>query len=382
MDTEEILKEIRNTGFPLEYEISNILKNHGWQTINNRYYIDDTKGIEREIDILAYKCKIDKTNKIAFYTTLIISCKKSKEGIWTFLRVDKPVSDPNFKYFVTANKTSDKRLSKMLDLNSSKIEEKFCTERELNVIFNIERQIFAFQQINGKSKKCEDDKRIYDSIITCIKALDYEMNIRPDKSIIEGVSTAFYNFNLISIFDGEMLEAYFQNENIDINDMANAIYINRHIINRKENFYKVHFIKSDYFETYLSSYDIFNDYNYIVYQSLIDDFYKNIFDCKEKVDVFWKDFTDSINWIFNYTVHHELNCESEQRTEEFGFSYDFNYDLKILFIYYNGYWDTHETEMCKKINENRPLMEKTQKELFNYFRYNGDFLFEEEPLPF
>lgn len=379
MDYEKIVDAISYTGFPLEFQISSILKKHGWQTINNRYYIDDVKLIEREIDILAYKCKVDRNNKIAFYTSLIISCKKSSTGLWAFLTTEKPTYDPNFKFFVLANKTSDKRLEKMLELKAEDIERSFCSNESLDSIFKINRKIFGFQQLNKDSYKCEDDKKIYDSIITSIKALEYESNIKQNKkNIISEVDTTFYNFNLISIFDGEMAEVYFEEENVKSDLVDNIMYINRHIINKKEKFYKVHFINSSKFEDYLNVYDKLHQVNYRTFNNLIEDFYSDIFKCEEKVEIYWKEFSRDINWIFNYTLHFKLNYESEKEAKKF----NFEYENDILKIYYDGYWDIDDPEKDNLINKEQELIATTKKKLLKYFRYSGDFRFEEEPLPF
>ena len=44
---------INKTGFSTEYNVQKLLEKHGWNVISNRYYIDDQKKIEREIDLLA-----------------------------------------------------------------------------------------------------------------------------------------------------------------------------------------------------------------------------------------------------------------------------------------------------------------------------------------
>ena len=53
---EETLKDIKSaiehSGFPLEHYIGLVLKQHGWQIITNRNYIDDVKGVEREGGII------------------------------------------------------------------------------------------------------------------------------------------------------------------------------------------------------------------------------------------------------------------------------------------------------------------------------------------
>lgn len=64
----QLLEEaINKTGFPTEYKVQKLLESHGWSVISNRYYIDEQKKVEREIDLLALKNGI----------RLVISCKKS-----------------------------------------------------------------------------------------------------------------------------------------------------------------------------------------------------------------------------------------------------------------------------------------------------------------
>lgn len=80
MDTniqDKIIEAVSRSGFPLEHQVMNILRDKGWQTITNRYYIDDIKGVEREVDILAYKTYNDDIERISYITTLVISCKKA-----------------------------------------------------------------------------------------------------------------------------------------------------------------------------------------------------------------------------------------------------------------------------------------------------------------
>ena len=70
---QDIKDAIESSGFPLEHYVDGILRKHDWQTITNRHYIDDVKGVEREIDIIAYKVEKDDVEKIEYITSLIIS---------------------------------------------------------------------------------------------------------------------------------------------------------------------------------------------------------------------------------------------------------------------------------------------------------------------
>ncbi len=381
MDNEKIISAINKTGFPLENKMSSILKEHGWRLINNRYYIDDAREIEREIDILAYKSYVDWDNKAAYYTTLIISCKRSESSSWIFMTIDKPEKDPNFNYFVTINKTNDKRIEFMLKLEQKAIEEEFERNKNLSSVFSVERKVFGFQQINNNSYKPEDDKRIYDSIITTIKALEYEREIRPTKSNIEGIDTVFYNFNLLSIFDSTLFEGYFNStNNITVNEGDKVVYINRHIVNKKECFYKIIFVNSETFDSFLYNYDLLNDANYDIYGSLIERYYDNIFLNKKKIDLFWSDFSSSIRQTFNYTVQTKYGYNFVQSAEHF----EYNYKDECLFIYCVEYWDLYNIidDIIKKLNADKTLIETIKDELKKYYRYEGRFLFAENELPF
>lgn len=74
---------------------------------------------------------------------------------------------------------------------------------------------------NGKS---ENDKKIYDSVITSIKAQEYE--IRSLKKCKK--NNSFYNFNILSIFEGSMLESYYKEEKSIIQEITDIRYLNRH----------------------------------------------------------------------------------------------------------------------------------------------------------
>jgi hypothetical protein len=231
-------EEIKKTGFVLEYAVGKILEKCNWTVINNRYYIDDTSNVDREIDILAYKVK--EIDGIRYYTALIISCKKSQEHAWAFLTRKINDIDPNIERYPLSNWTNDERLNLMINnfKNNDEIK-KYFDKDFINIIYNSDKKVFAFQQLSKKNGSPQNDKAIYDSIITSIKALEFEKN---SKSRKKDNKKSFYNFNIISIFDGEMIELFFEEDEITQYEINNIKYINRHFINRIDNFYRVHFI--------------------------------------------------------------------------------------------------------------------------------------------
>ena len=376
LDKQKIIQATESTGFDFEYQIYELLRGNGWQVINNRYYIDDLKNIEREIDLLAYKSRRD-DNRIIYYTVLIISCKKLKESRWVFLTRKRPEHDPNTEYFLVENHTTDKRLAYMLNDKQEKIRSTIRSNPIIKFLFEINHIPFAFQQINAKSYKCEDDKRIYDSIVTTIKALEYEKENRGNVKI-DGIDNYFYNFNLLSILDGEMCEVFFDRGRKRVSEIGEIKYINRHIIGGKESFYKVHFITKECIEEQINIYNELHDRNIELYPNLTENFYKEVFCDRKKVDLFWQDFCKKIRWFFNYILIHYLGFETDKEAEDFNYSYVNG----MLEIHFDGYNNIDDPTFIKKINDYEELKKRTEKELKEIFRYKGGFIFDNNYLPF
>ena len=375
-DSQRIIDAVENTGYDLEHYVYKMLKSKGWEVISNRYYIDDVKNIEREIDLLAYKSRVDE-NQIGYYTALLISCKKTKESLWAFLTRQRPQRDPNTEYFFVENHTTDKRLSLMLKKNQERIENELCVHSDIRSLFEINRTPFAFQQINSNSYKTEDDKRIYDSIITTIKALEYEKENR-ERPKIESVNSYFYNFSLLSIFDGKMVEVFFNEGSKDVAEISDIKYINRHIIGKKEAFYKVHFITKNVLDTQLNIYNRLHQWNNDTYPKLIDDYYRDIFTERKRVDLYWTDFCKAIIWRFNYALISELGCKTDKRADDF--SYD--YENGLLKIHFPGFYNIDAPDFIEKVNSHTELINKVKDELMKIYRYDGAFVFDTDYLPF
>ncbi len=372
-ERDKIICAVEKTGYDFEHYVYDLLKNKGWQVISNRYYIDDVKGIEREIDLLAYKTK--KENNVIFYTTLIISCKKSAESFWAFLTRQRPEHDPNTEYFLLHNHTTDRRLSFMMEESAGHIRESLLCK--FGSLYEIERVPFAFQQINSGSGKTEDDKRIYESIITTIKALEYEKENR-GRPIIENVEQYFYNFNLISIFDGKMYEVFFNGEDKEVKEISEIKYINRHIISKKESFYRVHFISKDALESQIDIYGKLSECNNLLYPKMIQDFYVDIFNNTKRVKVLWDGFCKALLFIFNQILIYNLEFQTKDRAKEF----DYDYENNVLNIHFSGYSDIDAADFLRRVNECAKLREVVSALLIKWFRYEGDFVFDNNMLPF
>lgn len=369
LEEDKIINAISKTGFLLEDKIRNLLVNHKWNVIANRYYIDDQKGIEREIDILAYKAFTDTKEKIMFYTALIISCKKDEENYWTFLTRPYSENDPNFEYYPLHNISTDSRLKVMLVSEREKLFTKLKEYSTLKSIINMNRRVTAFQQIKKKSYTCQNDKNIYESIITSIKATAAEkINVNKKKNDYN----VCYNFNLLSVFEGEMIE--YSLESNAVKETYDLHYLNRHIIDKKDDFYRIRFISSSIFERIIKEYDCLFDTNAIIYPSLISEFYHDIFNYRDRVNIYWNQFCEFTLYSINYSIRNEkISLEVTDL--------DFSYDKKLSILITPSHYGQFNRVLEILNDPNSSAYINTKIQLKKYFRYEDNFIFEDH-LPF
>lgn len=375
---------ISKTGFSLEYYIVDILKKHGWQIISNRYYIDDVKGIEREIDIIAYKRLYIKNLRIEYFTTLIISCKKSETNKWCFLTRGKDNNlDIDWEPFHFS--TTDKILSYMARYYKSEVIESY--DDKIKELYNFPEMIFAYQQLI-KTNHDRDKERfggewmikgnddIYNSIITTIKALNAEKKIRSDYHKL--YNNRFYNFQLLSIFEGDMIKVHFENEEEQIiSEIQSIKYLNRHIVNNIDDFYIVNFINKDIFEEKLIAFDMLHETNITLLERLQEKFYNNIIKDSDKVTLIWKDFEKEILWRIKSLLSRVIN-DTDYDNLELDFSYDEYEDVFEISIIPS----LPDSKLYMLLNADEVLLEETKEALKKIFKYEGKFIYKDVIFPY
>ena len=384
---EETLKDIKSaierSGFPLEHYIGLVLKQHGWQIITNRNYIDDVKGVEREIDILAYKLYSDKTENIDYVTTLIISCKKSDKYKWCFLTRNLDREDEsNINFMPFHYCTSDERLSFMTDNYPDAIFSEYKKQANIRSLYNFDnKMMFAYQQLSSAANDTERAQKgniyigknddIYNSISTTIKAISNEkkrvIDACNDDTLLE-----YHTFYAISVFEGEMYEANFDsNSVVDVKPVLDIKYLNRHIVDSADDFYLVHFINRDIFDDRLALFDEIHNENVRTIPSFISEFYKDIFNDRHKVYMFER------RCSLDICYHIELfaNCGTHRMPTQSPLSM-IRYTLKngILELGINDSY-YHSDEMLNELNSNEALRKEVGALLQEYYRYSGEFVF-------
>lgn len=379
---QQIREAISKTGFPLEHYIDGVLKQHGWQTITNRHYIDDIKGVEREIDILAYKVYSDYTENIQYVTTLIISCKKSDYSKWCFLTRKADPNDSATDWTPYHFCTNDKILSFMSKKHRDNITSVYLCHRGVKHLFNFSERVFAYQQLSKSVTKndCKlkgewyvnGNTHIYDSIITTIKALDIEKMSRLDKSQ-QIDCKRYYTFHLISVFDGDMLQASFDDEgNVDIKEISQIKYLNRHIVNKIDNFYIVNFIKKEIFNYRLTLFDYLHEENCKTLPKLVSKFYKEIFCDPEKLKLVWNKVEDIIKTHIKYVLY-DVGY-TEQNMKSISLYPELRNDILEIEVW--GLMLSSQ-ETILRLNNNEGLYDVISRYLSLYLRYSGNFKFVE-----
>lgn len=381
-----IASAISQSGFPLEHYVGNVLRKHGWRIITNRYYIDDLKNVEREIDILAYKTHTDDQEMIQYYTGLIISCKKSVKYTWCFLTRESDVMDSNVDWTPLHFCTSDVRLKYMTEKHRDLLISKYKKHRAIKHLYDFPESVFAYQQLRiadstNKKHKAGDyyidgNEDIYNSIITSIKALDTEKRSRIENANKKKYKR-YYLFNLISVYDGEMVKDYFDDEgNQRIEPIQEIKYLNRHIVNKVDDFYIVNFTTKKNFEYRLNLWNYFHSYNVGLLKSVISEYYKDIFCEKEKVQLFWESFKKTISWRIYYSIQKldDCNCYTD-----LDIKYSYNEQMLKLELYASPYIPA---DLVDKLNEDKELMAFISKRLIDTYRYEGAFCLTDDGLPF
>lgn len=369
MDEKKLIEGINKTGFPLEYKVSKILEAHNWSIITSRYYVDDISAGEREIDIVAYKSM--KIDNVIYFTTLIISCKKNQEEYFVFFTKEINKNDPNLQLYPQHFFTNDEQLKFMCE--KININKEFSNDIENNTdlskIYEQEEQILSFQQFDKQKYKPQNDKNIYDSIITSIKACEYEK-----KSLALRKNTkVFYYFNLLSIVDVEMIKMEFDKKE-KISEINEIKYLNRHIIYATDEFYKIQFININVFDNYLTSYDKLAEYIMKYYSDLRNRYYEMIYNNYSFLCLYNEEIKNDGLYIINQTINREFNVHDIVDDVS-----TINLDNKYMHIAVLFNDCTRFEEKINFLNNNLKVKNEFRKLLNKYYHYDGELKFEDIP---
>ncbi|MBW2630583.1 MAG: hypothetical protein JRC90_02270 [Deltaproteobacteria bacterium] len=366
---EKFEENIEKTGYVLEFNVSSLLKKHGWSVINNKYYIDDVQPAVREMDIVGYKARI--VSGFTLYTVLIISCKKSEKNCWALISKDRDDKDPNIRWYPLHLWANDKGLNYILNLPEFQEEylELINSKNIFPKIFTPSSHIFAFQEMNKKSGSVQNDKNIFSSVTSLMKAQGYEISSLSKRKR----ESCIYQFNLLSIVDTDLLEIFLNEKGPSAHPIDEAKYIGNYIINNQETCVKIHFITYSALDSVLDCYDTLNSCNLNFFKNHHKSFFEDILIDYEKKEVFIKEFIEDILWYINHELRRHDNSHKNLKDLYLGWDKEKKIALIELEI---------DQDAIDHLNSDARTKAVVGKSLKKFYRYTGELLFSEVDVPF
>lgn len=151
--------------------------------------------------------------------------------------------------------------------------------------------------------------------------------------------------------------------------------MNRFIVNKKDDFFKVEFVTKDSFVNRIRDYNVLHAWNVDFYKNLIDEFYADIWnDWTKKImqlDLAKKELLRDIYFEFYLKFKDNINRDVEIDI--------FNYEKENLVTIQLDFTQ----EMIEFLNKKIKIRNFTARWLKKWFKYEGKFNFDiYNPLPF
>lgn len=369
MDSKKYAKEILKTGFVLESKVADALRRASWTVISNKYYEDDFEGSVREIDLLAYK--VTKVQHISVYTTLLISCKKSDTNIWALLARNINLKDPNSDWWPLHVWSNDKAITFELSKPTiTKIYHEEIIKSGVKEALSIpECEVFAFQEMNRASGAPQNDKNIFNSLTSLMKAQAYEIGALSKRKKLPSI----YQFNLISVIDSDLIRLMINGENISPASVESEHYISRYIIKKNETFSRIRFVKASCFEEKLKDYSRLHEANCHWFDRACNAFYDGILKDWKRTKVLIEEFRAKVKWPIYWAGKHAFDKQIE--AANISLEWKDGDDIVVVTL-------LEDAVIVETLNNNSELKMAASKALFDVYRYSGEFRFAIDEIPF
>lgn len=239
---------LEKTGFILENAVATEFKNAGWATIGGRYYADDVDGQARELDLVAYRAQ--SSADVDVMTAVLVSCKKDEETTWSFMTKKRPAADPNNDWDPVHVWTDVQPLQTFLATDKGwkdRYIEALGADYENEMA--AARDTFAFQQVSTAQKPAaRNDRAIFNSIVTLMKALDHEKESLSSR--MKG-KKRLYLFSLVSVVDAAMVEVDYASATPTAREIERLTHLARYMVRKRDVAALIHFVRADTLPTFI-----------------------------------------------------------------------------------------------------------------------------------
>lgn len=364
----KLTTEIQKTGFVLENEVAQNLKTDGWTVISNKYYVDDQEENVREIDLIAYRAT--KIQRFQVYTVLVIGCKKSDSNLWAMLARDINLTDPNSDWCPLHAWSNDKALQFQLSQDglSKRYHDEINSLGTTAALKIPEVEVFAFQEMDKHSGKPQNDKPIFSTITSLMKAQAYEISSLP----LRKKNPVLYQFNLISVIDTDLVRIKFNKNDISCSETEDEHYISRYIINKRETFSRIRFVRASAFKKILGDYKKLHVQNCKWFNTCSDQFYDNVLNDWSKIDVFINDFRQRVAWFLYFRIESKL--KENFNKDEISLSLDSKTGEAIISL-------NASKAAIDFLNSDPSLRPRISGALKEFYRFEGKFKFDDNYIP-
>jgi hypothetical protein len=242
------------------------------------------------MDIVAYRVR--DVSEFKVFTTLIISCKKSEKNVWALLTRDRDSGDPNADW-CPAHVWSNDRAISFVSGQPNWRPQYHLRARQLGVtraLAEPEVDIFAYQEMNRDSGAPQNDKPIFASVTSLMKAQSYEIDALPERKKTPSV----YQFNLITVVDADLVRIRFDRSNVVATIVTDEQYVARYIIKKQETFARIHFVNIREFPLVLEDYGRLHAANATIFREDKESFFRDVLRDYEKTLVFGEEFARAV----------------------------------------------------------------------------------------
>lgn len=353
---------LEKTGFILEHAVAEEFRKAGWATIGSRYYADDVNGQARELDLVAYRTLT--TADVEVVTGVLVSCKKDEETTWTFLTRRRPRLDPNHDWDPVHYWTDVQPLQ--LYLAHSPWKDAYIKVLGENYSSNLaaSQDTFAFQQVSiGQNPVPKNDRAIFSSIVSLMKALDHEKESltsrMKDKKRV-------YVFSLLSVVDASMAEVNYSAKEAIAVETSRLTHLARYMVRKRDVAALIHFVRADALPSYLAALTNFADKGAKHIVSLVDSAYEAVRTSPQIREYFSKKLAPRLSWRIAQSIR--ATDMSPPKIE--AIELDYVKGTLIINVYF---FDEVQIDI---LNQDKALMAATKQVLNEVARYQGNFKFD------
>jgi hypothetical protein len=237
---QNLLKDIKKTGYPTELKASNLFEKKDWKISENEYFIDEDEKKGREIDLHAHtNIYIKEPFHIYFWSMLSVEIKKSKKP-WVIFTSNKRMTDTGGYGLLNHMHNINKDFLSYKDIMKEHPSSEFIRLGRTEHV--------AFTKNNNP--------QIFSAILSSVKASIEQHRIAKEHKEAfneESYDATFYS--PVVLVDGKLFESYIdENNNIKLEESDHIVYSFNYVSPKYSNKqYLVDIVTLNGLNNYLSS---------------------------------------------------------------------------------------------------------------------------------